>query len=233
MGLVWQRAATTIGWPTGLGATFRALRLPNYRLFWLGQLSSQSGTWMQSTAQAWLVLRLTDSPLALGSVATVQFTPILLFSLIGGVLADRVPKRRLLLTTQTVLLVQALTLALLTASGQIRLWHLYCLAAVLGTANALDNPTRQSFVRELVPTEDLPNAIALNSMQFNLSRIVGPALSGLLITLVGVAGCFLLNAISSLAVLAAIYRIRPAGGETMEAGGAASWGRSVRGCALA
>lgn len=192
-----------------LGTAFRALRIPHYRLFWMGQLASQTGTWMQSVAQAWLVLRLTNSPLALGTVATVQFTPILLFSLLGGVLADRLPKRRLLMTTQTIMVAQATVMALLTWTGHIQLWQIYILAAVLGTANALDNPTRQSFVRELVPTEDLPNAIAINSMQFNLSRIAGPALAGLLISIVGVAGCFALNAISSMAVLNALRQIPP------------------------
>ncbi|MCC6629746.1 MAG: MFS transporter [Chloroflexi bacterium] len=187
------------------------MRLPDYRLYWSGQLTSQTGTWMQSTAQAWLVLKLTDSPLALGTVAMVQFTPVLLFSLIGGVLADRLPKRRLLMLTQTVMLLQAATLAALTWTGRVQLWQIYVLAAILGTANAIDNPTRQAFVRELVGQDDLPNAIALNSMQLNLSRIMGPSLSGLLIVVVGVAGCFAVNAVSSLAVLAALWRVRARG----------------------
>lgn len=190
---------------------FRALRIPDYRRFWLGQLASQSGTWMQSLAQAWLVLRLTDSPLALGSVVTTQFTPILLFSLFGGVLADRLPKRRLLLVTQSVMLAQAATLALLTGSGQIRLWHIYVLAAVFGTAIALDNPSRQALVRDLVGPEDLANAVALNSAQFNLSRILGPALAGVLITLVDVAGCFALNTLSYLGVIVALLRLETEG----------------------
>src|SRR5262245_941779 len=143
-----------------LSHAVRALRIRDYRLYWLGQLGSQTGTWMQTLAQAWLVLQLTDSPLALGTVATVQFTPILLFSLFGGVLADRVSKLRLLLITQTVMLAQATTLALLTWTGQIQLWQIYALALVLGTANAIGNPTRQAFVRDLVGPDDLPNAVA-------------------------------------------------------------------------
>jgi MFS family permease len=194
---------------------FRALRIRNYRLYWLGQLGSQTGTWMQTLAQAWLVLQLTDSPLALGAVTTVQFTPILLFSLFGGVLADRVPKLRLLLITQAVLLAQATALALLTWTGQIQLWQIYVLALVLGTANAIGNPTRQAFVRDLVGPDDLPNAVALNSAQFNLSRIVGPALAGLLITVVGVVGCFMLNALSFLGVIGALLRLRPTQRETV------------------
>jgi MFS family permease len=193
-----------------LAHAFRALRIRDYRLYWLGQLGSQTGTWMQTLAQAWLVLQLTDSPLALGTVATVQFAPILLFSLFGGVLADRVSKLRLLLITQTVMLAQATTLALLTWTGQIQLWQIYALALVLGTANAIGNPTRQAFVRDLVGPDDLPNAVALNSAQFNLSRIIGPALAGVLITLIGVAGCFALNALSFLGVIGALLRLRPA-----------------------
>jgi MFS family permease len=197
-----------------LTQAFRALRLPDYRVYWFGQLASQTGTWMQSLAQSWLVLLLTDSPLALGTVATVQFTPILLLSLFGGVLADRMSKLRLLLITQVIMLAQAAALALLTWSGHIQLWHIYGLAFVLGTANALSNPARQAFVRDLVGPDDLPNAVALNSAQFNLSRVVGPSLGGLVITIVGVAGCFVLNALSYLGVIAALLRLRTRHGST-------------------
>jgi MFS family permease len=193
----------------GVGRTFQALRNPNYRLFWLGQLVSQSGTWMQRVAQAWLVLTLTDSPLALGTVTTLQFLPILLLSLFGGVLADRVPKRRLLLVTQSVAAAQSLVLAALTATGQIQLWQIYCLAAVLGLANALDNPTRQAFVVELVGREDLPNAVALNSTLFNTSRLVGPALGGLAVATIGFSGAFFLNTASFLAVIVGLALMRP------------------------
>lgn len=191
-----------------LREAFRALRNPNYRLFWAGQLTSLTGTWMQRIAQAWLVLRLTDSPLALGTVTAIQFTPILLFSLVGGALADRFPKRRVLLVTQAVMLLQAATLAALTATGLIQLWHIYCLAAVLGLASAIDNPTRQSFVVEMVGTNDLQNAVALNSAQFNTARILGPALGGVVIATAGVAGCFALNTASYLAVIAGLLLMR-------------------------
>jgi MFS family permease len=186
---------------SNMGRTFRAMSNPNYRLYWTGQIISVSGTWMQNTAMAWLVLQLTNSALALGSVSTVQFAPILLFSLFGGVFADRFPKRRLLVVTQSIMLLQALALAVLVATGLIRLWEIYLLAAVQGCANALDNPVRQAFLVEMVGTEDLPNAIALNSSQFQVGRLVGPALGGLSIPLVGISGCFFLNSASYIAAV--------------------------------
>lgn len=192
-----------------LKQTFRALRNPNYRLFWFGQAASMIGTWMQRIGQAWLVLRLTDSPLALGVVTACQTLPVLLLALFGGVIADRMPKRRVLVITQGVMLAQASVLALLTAGGWIQLIHLYILAAVLGTASALDNPTRQAFVKEMVGPEDVPNAVALNSIVMNTARLVGPALGGLTIAAVGVAGCFTLNAVSFLAVMGGLLLMRP------------------------
>ena len=171
-----------------LKQTFRALRNPNYRLFWFGQVVSMVGTWMQRIGQAWLVLRLTDSPLALGVVTACQTLPVLLLALFGGVIADRMPKRRVLVITQGVMLAQASLLAVLTAGGWISLVQLYILAAVLGTASALDNPTRQAFVKELVGPEDVPNAVALNSIVMNTARLIGPALGGLTIAAFGVAG---------------------------------------------
>ncbi len=189
--------------------TFRALRIRNYRLFWTGQVVSVTGTWMQRIAQAWLVLKLTNSPLALGTVTTIQFAPILIFSLFGGVLADRVPKRRLLVITQSVMATQALIFALLVSTGLIQLVHIYILAAMLGTANAVDNPTRQAFVVELVGPDDVGNAVALNSTQFNVARLVGPALGGLTIAAIGMAGCFYLNAASYAAVIGALLMMRP------------------------
>lgn len=192
-----------------LRSTFRALKNPNYRLFWFGQLGSVTGTWMQRVAQAWLVLRISDSPLALGTLSTVQFTPILVFSLFGGVLADRLPKRRVLLMTQSVMLAQALAIAVLTSLDLIALPLLYVLAGVLGVASAVDQPTRQAFIGELVGLDDLANAVALNSTQFNAARIVGPALGGIAIAAVGVAGCFYLNAASFLAVLGSLVLMRP------------------------
>ena len=194
---------------SGLGTAFEALRVRNYRLFWAGQFISQMGTWVQRVAQAWLVLTLTNSPLALGTVTALQFLPILCFSLFGGMLADRLPKRRLLLVTQSLAALQALTLAGLTALGVIQLWHIYALAFLLGLINALDNPARQSFVPELVGRAQVANAVALNSMVFNASRILGPSIGGLGVATVGFSGCFLANAVSFLATIGALWLIDP------------------------
>jgi MFS family permease len=189
----------------------RALAHRDFRLFCSGQVVSQVGTWMQSVAQAWLVLELTDSPLRLGLVGTLQFTPILLLSVVAGVLADRLPKRRLLVATQSVMGAQALTLAILVTSGQVRYWHVAVLAAVYGLANALDNPARQSFVAEMVGRADLPSAIALNSAIFNSARVVGPALAGLAIARWGTATAFAVNALSFVAVITALLALRTEG----------------------
>jgi len=192
-----------------LATTFSSLRVYNYRLYWLGQLVSLTGTWMQRTAQAWLVLKLTNSAFAVGTVTALQFLPITLLSLFGGVIADRVPKRRLLIVTQSISAVQALLLALLTQIGAIQLWHLYLLVLVLGLTNAFDNPARQSFPVELVGRDEVANAVALNSTLFNTSRITGPALAGIALATVGVAGCFWLNAASFLATIAGLVLMRP------------------------
>ncbi len=191
-----------------LRKTFRALHHRDFRFFWTGQVVSNTGSWMQSIAQAWLILQLTDSPLALGTLTMLQALPVLLFGLFGGVIADRFPKRTLLLFTQTTMLVQASALAFLTYTEQIQIWQLYLLALSLGVLNALDNPTRQTLVSELVPAEDLPNAVALNSLMFNTSRLLGPAIGGVTIAVVGVAGCFLLNAISFVGVIFSLTMIR-------------------------
>jgi MFS family permease len=191
-----------------LPGTFRSLRIHNYRLYWLGLLVSLVGTWMQSVAQAWLVLDLTGSPLALGTVTALQFLPVLFLSLPAGVIVDRVPKQRLILVTQSVQMLQALALGLLVVTGQVQLWHVYALAMLLGLTNAFDNPARQAFVSELVGPDDLPNAVGLNSTLFNGARILGPALGGVLIALVGVGPCFLGNAASFLAVLASLLAMR-------------------------
>jgi MFS family permease len=193
-----------------LKQAFRALKNANYRYFWFGQVISMVGTWMQRIAQAWLVLKLTNSPLALGIVTACQTLPVLFFALFGGVIADRVPKRRLLIVTQGVMLVQASTLAFLTATGWIQLYQMYILAAILGTASAIDNPTRQAFVKEMVGLDDVPNAVALNSIVMNTARLVGPALGGLTIAAIGVAGCFTLNAVSFLAVIGGLLLMNPA-----------------------
>jgi MFS family permease len=189
---------------------FRALRIRNYRLFFWGQAVSLSGSWMQTTAQAWLVLQLTSSPLALGIVTTLQFLPMTLLSLLGGVIADRAPKHRLLLFTQSATMVLAFFFGLLVATGVIQLWHVYLLAALQGIAAAIDNPVRQAFSVELVGREEVVNAVALNSMLFNLGRVVGPALGGLVITYFGIAPALIINAASFLAVLAGLLLMRPA-----------------------
>ena len=185
----------------GLLRTFLALRHRNFRLFWFGQLISLIGTWMQSIGQAWLVLELTHSAWLLGVVGALQFLPVMLLSLFGGVLADRLPKRKVLLFTQSFAMLQAVLLWALVASGQVQIWHVLVLAALLGLTNSLDMPTRQAFVVEMVGREDLTNAIALNSSLFNMARIVGPGIGGLIIAWLGVAPLFLLNAISFIAVI--------------------------------
>jgi len=195
-------------WELKLPRTFRALRHRNFRLYWCGQLFSLTGTWMQNVAQGWLVYRLTDSPLALGLVGFVGSLPILLFSLFGGVIADRLHKRNLLLATQTAAMLQALILATLTVTGLIQVWQIIVLALLLGTVHAFDTPARQAFVIELVGKEDLMNAIALNSSVFNATRIIGPAIAGVLISLIGEAGAFYINAFSFLATIAALLLMR-------------------------
>src|SRR5256885_5147321 len=186
----------------GLQRAFIALRHRNFRLFWFGQLISLIGTWMQTTAQAWLVLELTHSAWWLGVVGALQFLPVLLLALFGGVLADRLPKRTVLLFTQSSAMLLAFILWILVAAGGVHLWNVLILASLLGLTNALDMPTRQAFVVEMVGREDLPNAVALNSSLFNMSRIVGPGLGGLIIAWLGVAPLFLLNAISFIPVIA-------------------------------
>jgi MFS family permease len=189
---------------------FRSLRNRNYRLYWSGQLVSMTGSWMQRTAMAWLVLDVTASPLAVGTLTMLQFLPILLFSLVGGVLADRLPKRRVLLATQIGTALQAVALAVLVSMGDVDQWHLYGLALVQGLFQAIDNPTRAAFSMELVGREDLANAVALNSANFNVSRIVGPALAGVLLASVGTAVCFWLNALSYAPIILSLLALRPA-----------------------
>jgi len=206
-------AAEASGQPRGaariLAGTFRSLRNHNYRLFFFGQMISLTGTWMQTIGQAWLVLDLTHSPLALGTVTMLQFLPISLLVLFGGVIADKVPKRRLLVLTQTAAMTQAFILAFLTWSGLVALWQVYVLAAMLGLTNALDNPTRQAFVVEMVGRDDIANAVALNSSLFNGARLVGPALGGVIIAVVGVGTAFLVNGVSFIAVIAGLLLMRP------------------------
>jgi MFS family permease len=191
---------------------FRALEVRNYRLFWTGQLISQTGSWMQRTAQDWLVLQLTHSPFALGLVTALQFLPVLLLSLIGGVISDRWSKHRLVIITQVAALLQAAVFAALVASGAVQLWHVYVLALLQGVITAIDNPVRQAFVAELAGRDHMVNAVALNSMLFNGARIVGPATAGLMIagassTLSGIALVLLVNALSFVAVLIGLLKI--------------------------
>ncbi len=190
---------------------FTSLRNRNYRLFAAGQVVSNSGTWMQRTAQDWLVLQLShNSGSALGIAAGLQFLPMLLFSLWGGAIADRFPKRRVLLLTQGLMGGLALILGLLAITGTVRLWHVYVLCLALGMVTVVDNPTRQSFVTEMVGPDDMSNAIALNSAIFNLARIAGPAVAGIVISLVGTPTAFLLNAASYGAVITGLLLMRTA-----------------------
>jgi MFS family permease len=191
-----------------LNETFRALRHRNYRLFYFGQTISLSGTWMQTIAQAWLVLEITNSKAALGTVTMLQFLPITLLVMFAGVLADRVPKRNFIVVTQTLAMLQALGLTALVWSGHVQLWHVYLLALALGVVNAFDLPTRQAFVVEMVGKDEVMNAVALNSGIFNSARLVGPAVGGFVIAVVGVKGAFLLNGVSFLPVIVALLMMR-------------------------
>ncbi len=193
--------------PSALKAV-SAFRHRNYQLYFSGQLISLVGTWMQNIAQDWLILELTNSAFLLGLISAIQFLPMLLLSLVAGEVADRVPKRSLLLLAQGSMMVCALILGLLTLTGAVRYWHVLILAALLGTANAFDNPTRQSFIVEMVGRDDLMNAITLNSSMFNIARVLGPALSGLAIGQLGMAPCFLVNAASFLAVIIGLALMR-------------------------
>jgi len=189
---------------------YRVLRVRNYRLMWIGNWISLIGTWMQSVTQAWLLTKLTDSPLALGILGAASSAPFLVFVLIGGIVSDRFDRRSIVIMTQALSLLQALTLAILTLAGVIQPWHIIGLAAVLGAINAFDIPARQAFVIELVAPSQLPNALALNSTAFNVARVVGPAIGGGLVALTGEGVCFLVNALSYLAVLAALTMMDPA-----------------------
>lgn len=203
-----QQAGSGARSEQNLLATFAALRHRNFRLFWSGQLISLVGTWMQNVAQGWLVLTLTNSAFMLGLVSAIGSLPILFLALPGGVAADRFPKRNLLLITQSLAMVLALTLAVLTHLQMIRIWQVVAIAALAGSAFAFDAPSRQAFVIELVGRRDLLNAIALNSAIFNAARILGPALAGVLIGTIGLAGCFFLNGISFIAVIVGLWLIR-------------------------
>jgi MFS family permease len=192
----------------GLLRTFTSLRQRNFRLFWSGQIISLMGSQMQAIGQAWLVLLLTHSAWQIGLVGALQALPILLFSIFGGVFADRWPKRRVLLVTQSAAAIQALLLWILLATGTLQLWHLYVLGLLLGLTYSLGRPASRAFVVEMVGREDLPNAIALNSSLSSLASIVGPALGGIIIAASGVPLLFLLNALSFLPVIVGLALIK-------------------------
>ena len=190
--------------------TFTSLRVPNYRRYFGGQLASISGNWMQNVAEMWLMVTLTGSGAYVGLTAGLQFLPVLLFGAWGGLLADRIPKRRLLSFTQPAMAVPALTLFALTTTGHVEAWMVLALVLVRGSINALDNPARQAFVVEMVGPDRVVNAVALNSVIVHSSRIIGPAAAGAVIALLGVAPCFLINAFSFLAMLVALRTMNPA-----------------------
>jgi MFS family permease len=187
---------------------FRALRHRGFRVYWVGQWVSVNGTWMQTTAQAWLVYRLTNSPLALGLLSAARFGPALVGAPLAGVVADRFPRRMVVLLTQSASLVQASLLAALTLSGAVRVWHVLVLAFLQGIVDTLDMPARQTLQFDIVGIEDLQSAISLNSSAFNAARMVGPALAGVLVAVWGEGVCFAVNAASYLAVLVALLMIR-------------------------
>lgn len=189
------------------GRTFAALQFRNFRLWLISQVVSFSGTWMQTLAQSWLVLELTGSGTKLGTVLAFQFVPTLLLSPIGGTITDRFDKRRLIMLTQSVAGLAALTLGVLTLSGVIELWMVYCVAAVFGLVAAFDNPTRQVFVMEMVGPEMVPNAVMLNSVSIHSARILGPAMGGLLIAFLSTGWCFMVNGFSYLAIIATVVFI--------------------------
>jgi MFS family permease len=190
---------------------FSALYIRDFRLFWAGQIISFSGTWMHVTAQGWLVYSLTRSPFYLGLVAAASSLPILLLSLVGGAVADRVQKRSLLLLTQGLSVIPAFLLGLLTSLGVVEVWHVIALGLFFGTVNAFDVPARQSFLVEMVEEGNLLNAVALNSAAFNGARIIGPVIAGVTIARIGLPACFYLNALSFVAVIVALSMVRARG----------------------
>ena len=184
-----------------LPATLRALQYRNFQLFFGGQFISLIGTWMQNVAQAWLVYRLTGSSVLLGAIGFSSQIPVFLLSPAGGIVADRLQRRRVVVATQSASMILAFALAALTLSGTIRVWHIFVLSALLGSVNAFDIPARQSFIVEMVGKADLMNAIALNSSMFNASRVIGPAIAGILVAYLGEGWCFFANGASYIAVL--------------------------------
>jgi predicted MFS family arabinose efflux permease len=190
-----------------LRRTFKAFQYHDFRLLWFGACTSSIGTWMQEIAQNWLVLEITNSPFLLGLDAFLGDIPIFLFSLVGGVIADRMDRRKLLMISQIIQMTSALTLAFLIATNRIQIWHILLSSFVVGTAQAFGGPAYSALVPSLVEKEDLPNAIALNSIQFNLARVIGPVLGGLALKYVGSAWCFGLNSLSFVAVMISLMRL--------------------------
>ncbi len=200
-----SRAARAPSLPLGA-----ALSVPAYRRYWASQLVSGVGTWSQAVAQAWLVLQLTGSPVALGTVTTLQFLPMLVFPLLGGAVADRLPRRRLLIATQTGALLQALVLGYLVATGTAQYWEVGVLALLLGLTNAFGTPAQQALVPEIVGRDLVGNAVALNSIQFNVARLLGGAVGGITVATWGIAAALFFNAVSYLPAIAVLVTIRPA-----------------------
>ena len=190
--------------------TFLSLRKHrNYRLFFMGQVVSLSGTWMQNVAMYWFVLTLTHDPFAIGILSICRFGPFTVFGLFSGVIADRFDNRKTVIVTQSVQMALSVVLAVDAVTGHATAWHVYAIAALTGTALVLDAPARQSLTFQMVGRDELPNAIALNSSLFNIARIAGPALGGIVIATVGVGWCFAANAASFLAVLLSLLLMRP------------------------
>jgi MFS family permease len=217
----------------GVPHALRALRSRNYRLFVAGQLVSLIGTWMQMVAQSWLVYRLTESPLLLGLTGFASQIPVFVLAPLGGVIADRFDRRRVLIAAQTTMMVLALVLAALTFADVVRIWHIFTLAALLGVTNAFDIPARQAFVVELVERGDLQNAIALNSSMVNGARLVGPAVAGALVAVAGEAWCFLANGLSYVGVIAALRMVRVTGAGSRVRATVSAWESVVEGFAFA
>ncbi|HEU5162633.1 MAG TPA: MFS transporter, partial [Thermoanaerobaculia bacterium] len=191
------------------GKTFSALRYRDFRLVWIGAFVSTSGTWMQTLAQAWVVLEITGSAFYLGLDAFLAMLPMILFSLVGGAVADRIERRRILFWSQIFQMTFALVLAALLFFDVVRVWQIFVLSFLTGTVQAFGGPAYQAMLPLLVSREDVPNAVAMNSLQFNLARMIGPVLAGVALATVGAAACFLLNALSFLAVIATLLAIRP------------------------
>ena len=212
----------------GLQRTFSSLSVPNYRRYFTGQVISISGNWMQIVAEMWLIVQLTGSGVSVGVTAALQFLPMLLFGAWGGLLADRVPKLRLLKYTQALMAVPALTLWALTATGDIAPWMVFGLVLARGSVLAIDNPARQAFVMELVGPERIVNAVSLNSVVVHCSRIAGPAAAGAVIAIFGVSLCFAINALSFIAMLVALSRMDRSALMTSVAGPAGAGRRAAR-----